>query len=437
MQSRWFAGALLVLAASSAVGQGAVAKINAHKHLGAASCASSVCHGASEPLPQSNVMQNEFALWQEVDPHARAFAVLGQPKSQAIARNLGLGDARNAGICLDCHANNVPQAMRGEKFQVDDGVSCESCHGGSEQWIASHTTKDTPHADNLAKGLYPTSEPVARAKLCLSCHMGTADRMITHRIMGAGHPRLSFELDTFTWLNPHYQIDDDYVARKGAFNGARDWGVGQGVAALNLLDQLTNAKLAWQGIFPELVLFDCHACHKRMSSGTWAARPSTGLGPGVVRLYDANLLIYRYVVGLVDTGASTQLAQQTKSLHQATTQSKEATMAAANRLKGVIDGSLSKVAAFDFNAGALSRIMAAISADADRGDFNDYAAAEQAAMAAQSVVVAFTTAKQIDEARSKSLMTYVDRLYDTVKDGDNYQPARFVAAMRDLKRVAM
>lgn len=425
----WMLGLLF---AGSAVADSAVSLINQHKHLGAASCASSVCHGATEPLPGSNVMQNEFSIWQESDPHTRAYAILSQPESIRIARNLGIGDPAKADMCLDCHGSNVPVAQRGEKFQMDDGVGCESCHGGSELWIASHTNGSTSHADNLANGLYPTAQPVARAKLCLSCHMGTADRMITHRIMGAGHPRLAFELDTFTWLNPHYQVDDDYIKRKGEFNGARDWGVGQGVAALNLLDQLTDSKVAWTGIFPELVLFDCHACHKRMGGKSWAARPGTGLGPGAVRLNDANLLVYRYVVGLVDAGAARRLADQTRALHQATAQSKEATFAAARTLKASIESSLNTVAAHDFEADSLGLILRAILVDAERGEFNDFAAAEQAAMAAQSVIVAFTTAKQIDEERAKALMAQVDRVYKTVEDGDNYRAGNFVAAFRQL-----
>ena len=85
-------------------------------------------------------------------------------------------------------------------------------------------------------------QPIARAQLCLSCHMGTKDRMITHRIMGAGHPRLAFELDTFTWLHPHYKIGEAWTKRKGDWNGVRDWAVGQGVAAENLLDLVTDEK---------------------------------------------------------------------------------------------------------------------------------------------------------------------------------------------------
>lgn len=432
---RWIAGLLLV--PGLALGSGVVDEIAAHRHLGVASCASSVCHGATQAFKESNVMQNEFALWQEFDPHAtKAWQALTGADGQAIARKLGLGDATTAKVCLDCHADNVPAEKRGEKFQIADGVGCEACHGGSELWISSHAEKSATHADNLAKGLYATEDPVKRAELCLSCHMGTPDRMITHRIMGAGHPRLAFELDTFTWLNPHYQIDADYIARKGDWNGVRDWAVGQGVAAANLLDVLLDERAGFQGIFPELVLFDCHACHKPMSAGKWAPRQGTGLGPGAVRLNDSNLVMFRLVLSVVDKAASERLLAQTRALHQATLRDRAATLSSARALRDSIRAELPKVGTFDFGDGSLSPILASVLGDAERGEFRDFAAAEQAAMAVQSVVVAFKNAGALDEARSKSLQTRVDALYATVDREDSYAMGPFVAALREVRAAA-
>ncbi len=416
-----------------------VAEINQNAHMGVATCASSVCHGASERFKESNVWQTEVSRWQEYDPHAnKALQALRSAEGQAIARKLGLGDATEAKVCLDCHADNVPADKRGEKFQVSDGVGCESCHGGSEQWLSSHAEKNTAHGDNVAKGLYPTSDPVKRAELCLSCHMGTADRMITHRIMGAGHPRLSFELDTFTWLPEvaHYEIDDDYIARKGEFNGVRDWGLGQGIAAANLLDTLTDARHGWDGIFPELVLFDCHACHKTMDSGRWAARPGTGLGPGVVRLNDANLVMFRHVLAAVDKSAAAQMATSIRTLHNATTQNRDATAGAAKALSQQIRALLPRVAAADLGAASLMPILDSLLADAERGEFRDFAAAEQAAMAASSVIVAFETANAIGEERANALRGRIDALYERVKDEDRFEMGAFVAALRDLRKTA-
>ncbi|MFA5684529.1 MAG: multiheme c-type cytochrome [Lysobacteraceae bacterium] len=435
-----FCLALLWMVGSLSMAQaGVVSTINADVHMGVASCASSVCHGASQPFKDSNVWQSEFARWQEFDPHAtKAYQALLGREGQAIARKLGLGDASKAKICLDCHTDNPPEDKRGERFQLTDGVGCEACHGGSERWLSSHTGKDTPHADNLANGLYPTEDPVKRAELCLSCHMGTADRMITHRIMGAGHPRLGFELDTFTWLpeTVHYEIDDDYVQRKGEFNGVRDWGIGQGIAAVTLLETLLDPRHGWDGIFPELVLFDCHACHKRMDSGSWAARPGTGLGPGVVRLNDANLVMFRHVLAAVDRGAAQRIGERIRALHRATTENRDATAAAARTLIADIRALLPRVAETQFGSDSLGPILDSLLADAERGEYRDYAAAEQAAMAASSVITAFEALNAIEAERGEVLRARIDTLYSKVDDENAYSMDGFVAALRELRRSA-
>ncbi len=409
---------------------GSVSEINKHKHLGVATCSNGVCHGAAQKFKESNVMQNEFSIWQEFDPHSRAFAVLEKQASKDIARKLGLGDPTKEKVCLDCHTDNVPAAQRGEKFQLDDGVGCETCHGGSELWIDSHADKTVAHQANLDKGLFPTENPVKRSELCLSCHVGTPDRMITHRIMGAGHPRLAFELDTFTWLHPHYEVDDDYLSRKGKFDGLRDWGVGQGTAAANAIDILLDPKHGWAGIFPELVLFDCHACHKKMTGNTWGPRQGTGLGPGVVRLNDSSLVLFRHVLSAVDRNAAQRIRDQTKSLHQATAVSRESTMTAAKNLRNSIRAVLPNVGAHQFEVGDFRAILDSILADGNRGEFRDYAAAEQAAMAVQSITVAFENAKLLNESQINLLRARVDALYSTVANDENYAMDSF---LRELK----
>lgn len=433
---------LAVLALLSGLGiapagaQTAVEAIDAHKHMGVATCSNSVCHGASQPFRDSDILQNEFALWQEFDPHSKTYQSLSKPEAKAIAAKLGLGDPAQAKICLDCHNDNQPEANRGERFQVSDGVGCEACHGGAEQWLNSHADRKVAHADNVAKGMYPTNDPIKRAELCLSCHMGEKERMITHRIMGAGHPRLSFELDTFTWLHPHYKIGDNWIKRKGDWNGVRDWAVGQGVAAENLLGLLIDEHTGWQGIFPELVLFDCHACHKVMQGKKWGPRQGTGLGPGVVRLNDSNLLMFRHVLAPVDKAAAQRVLDQTRALHRATTQSRDATFAAARTLRATLAAELQKVAAYNYDAASLDQILASIVADSDRGEFRDFSSAEQVAMASQSVVVAFENAGKLDKDKAAALHGKLDALYDTVKDENNYAMPRFQGALKALRAAA-
>src|SRR5215475_5578282 len=120
------------------------------RHLGVASCSSSVCHGAVAPNHSGNVLLNEYVTWSHQDAHARAYATLSSERSRAIAAKLGLHDAASARVCLDCHADNVPPEQRGEKFSLSDGIGCEACHGGAEHWLTTHTSKGSSYRDNIA-----------------------------------------------------------------------------------------------------------------------------------------------------------------------------------------------------------------------------------------------------------------------------------------------
>ena len=144
-------------------------------HLGVVTCAGSTCHGATRPFQNAAINQNEFVIWQRKDKHARAYKVLLNDQSKRIARNLGLKAAHEAKICLDCHSDNVAEDLRGKRFQLSDGVGCESCHGGSKRYLGPHVSGENTRQQNLDAGMYATETPESRALLCLSCHLGTDD----------------------------------------------------------------------------------------------------------------------------------------------------------------------------------------------------------------------------------------------------------------------
>ena len=168
-------------------------------------------------------------------------------------------------MCLGCHA--TPAGRRGPRFQTSDGVGCESCHGPASGWLTSHYAVGGTHAANVSRGLVPLENPRARAAQCLDCHFGSADpgQFVTHRIMAAGHPRISFELDLFSTLQQHHNADRDYSQRKGAQDGTRMWAVGQAMALERSLTLYSRPRAAREGMFPEFYFFDCHSCHRRIS----------------------------------------------------------------------------------------------------------------------------------------------------------------------------
>jgi len=405
-------------------------------HLGVVTCAGSTCHGATRPFQDSNVLQNEYVTWHRDDSHSKAYQVLLNEQSRRIARNLGLEAAHTAAICLDCHADNVPAERRGERFELSDGVGCEACHGGAERWLGPHTSGRNSHQDNLELGLYPTEEPAARAKLCLSCHLGDQTKLVTHRIMGAGHPRLSFELDTFTDIQPpHYVIDADYRERKQVWPGAQVWAVGQFKAADRLLTLLQSPVHSQPGLFPELFFYDCHACHHSFNQPNWTPRQTTGLGPGQVRLNDAHLLMIKHIVQHLAPAQAKTFAQAVRALHQATTESMAATRQAARRLQTLLDNLQDQLLERPFTAEDMRTIARALVAEGLRGEHSDYAAAEQSTMALASIINSMALAGALDESQSEALTAALDKIYTALADEDRYQPQRYVAALKSLQGV--
>lgn len=252
---------------------------------GATACTN--CHSGGRAGPPGAKSGVAADLWRGPDfdgPHYTAYKTLFSDRSKVMARRLAAADGSNPeptkrDDCLSCHAfgHDIPKNMKQTAFQLDDGVSCEACHGRSERWQAPHQFKKDWRAKSAAQwleaGMYDTRDLRRWAEKCLECHLaaaaaGAADpqdhirNRVTHTLMGAGHPPLTFELaaDTFGvpkhWDDTGTYLDDS----EGSWYFARLWAVGQAVTLRETMTQLR----AWSGrsrAAPDFALFDCYACH--------------------------------------------------------------------------------------------------------------------------------------------------------------------------------
>lgn len=410
--------------------------LSAHKSVGTVNCASSTCHGSIAERSSTSVLQNEYTTWLRQDPHTQAYAVLNNAQSKRIAKNLNLPQpASQSKVCLDCHSHNPAPSLRGERFDATEGVGCEACHGPAEKWIKTHVEPNATHARNVAAGLYPTDNPKAVATLCASCHVGDASRPITHQIMGAGHPRISLEVDTFMALEPpHWRIDADWTKRKGAYDEGKIWAMGQIANSLNLLDIIATPSRNMQGIMPELMMFDCHACHTSMHKTDWT--PGMGTKPGMARINDSSLLMVRAVAQGTAPALQARFDAQLTALHAIST-SPSANMAqlalAAAELKATVTGIQAKAGETAFNAPVLQRILKTVINQAGLNSYTDYADAEQVYMSMSSL--SNSLARQggaVPAGVNQSLGTMLKML---AKD-DEYDRQAFETEMLKLKNAA-
>lgn len=427
--ARWGGLLPLFLVATSALAA-TLPEDSAEKHLGVATCASSQCHGSAIPRDGTGVLQNEYVTWTQSDPHSKAYETLSSEQSRLIAARLGIGRAREADVCLDCHADNVPTERRGEKFQVSDGVGCEACHGGAENWLSTHyNAPAVTHSANLQTGLYPNEDADDRADLCLSCHLGTRDKFATHRIMAAGHPRLAFELDTFTELwrtagrQPHYRVDADYRERKDIDGHVYTWAAGLLAEARRRLDLIQSPYFDAPGMFPELAFYDCHACHRSMKTVQWRSLPRHGgAGPGVPFINDGTFVMALALARAIDPGEAGGLMEALQRMHRASSSSVGNIRAVATDLDAILARMESRLTPAKLRSREQD-ILEEVLATGAEGNYLDYVSAEQAFMAAQMLVI------ELDDA---GLETELDTLADSLNNDERYRPAEFRRLLNNL-----
>lgn len=423
----------LLYPASGAIGNGTFE--------GVASCAGSTCHGRAEGNG-AVVRQDEIATWQEpsspAGAHSRAYAVLGGRRGQQIAASLGLGNAQSAPVCLGCHATNAPAGQRGAKFTLTDGVGCESCHGASGGgWLAEHYALPATHASNIASGLTPLDNPKARANVCLDCHYGSSKpgQFVTHAMMAAGHPRVSFELDLFGALQQHHNIDSDYTARKGAPNSVRFWAVGQAEAVRRATSLFAQPRFAYEGAFPQFYFYDCHSCHRTITDGnqrklTFENNPGRPIPFGNPPFNDENIIMLSAVAGALVPGEAGAFQTASRDFHKAMGAGPAEARAAAQALSVRASALSDALGSRAYAEADAFKVIAVIAGEATAPRFTDYAGSVQAVMAVDTLLNALVREGRVTQGAAAGIRGDIARAYKAVEEPNAYRPADFRAALK-------
>ncbi len=424
--------ALLIVAARAVAGDSG----GSAAALGAGACSAPVCHGSVVAREAGDILRNEYTTWMAKDHHSRAYGVLLGEQSRAIAAKLGIGPAQAAPVCLDCHATAPAAGIAGNTHVVSQGVSCQGCHGDAADWLESHDDAGRTHAANVAAGMTDLADAGIRAETCASCHVGDAKRFVTHRILAAGHPRSSFELDTFSYVQPrHYRVDDDYRRRKGEPTGVVSWAVGQSVLVGAILARIAgNDGLALQGgDWPEFALFDCFGCHQPMrppTSGNGAAARAGTLGtPAFLRASAAMLALAADVAALpADARVHATLLGLDSALGSG---SGDPARLAAQALARIRRGQ----ELFDHwkpTPAQLEELLAALCSPAAATALRSYGDAEQATMAVQAVMASLADNSPPKDARTARLKHALDGLFEATRSETGFRREDFVAALRKV-----
>lgn len=263
------------------------------------------------------VLLSEGKTWEKSDPHSQAFKALETDRGKKMGGRLGY-DVTKAPQCLTCHAVDKlagetlhPDALKeeaGKRFATAEGVACVGCHGVRKEWQTKHYEEPNTSPGKIpwrewdpeakrGHGMRDLRDPAVKAKLCTSCHVGSAElgRVVTHDMYAAGHPPLPpFELATYltaqprhweqptklpyfkafkgdTWKQYHYHADEN--------TAAREFAAGAVAAVRAEADMLAADARKGEGI--DFARFDCLACHHDLKTPSdRQARGYAGAAPG-------------------------------------------------------------------------------------------------------------------------------------------------------------
>lgn len=157
-------GLTLLAALALMVYSGATADEKSHDYVGAGKC--KMCH-------KKPATGGQYGIWLEAS-HAKAFENLASDEAKAVAKELGIEDPQKSGKCLQCHstaynntetlATNIGTKKSGEPLlTVEEGVSCESCHGAGADYKKKKIMKD--HDLSVTNGMI-----AAPKDECTKCH---------------------------------------------------------------------------------------------------------------------------------------------------------------------------------------------------------------------------------------------------------------------------
>jgi Cytochrome c554 and c-prime len=417
------------------------------KYIGPGSCAATSCHGSVKPVAGSRILQNEYSTWILQDKHSRAFSALTGDVGERMARILKLeGKAEEAPKCLACHALYTTPEQRGRPFELADGVSCENCHGPASAWLGPHTTKDWPHEKSVALGMVDTRDVIHRTNRCLECHLGTKDKFVDHEMIAAGHPDLYFELDSFSAVMPrHWKVPRESAPGKSvedaSWAGVRDWSTGQAVQLRAEMDRLIwrarGERYDKKAIWPEYAELSCFACHHSLgpAKDSWRQEHGyEGRRPGDPAWNSSRYAVFRLLAKQIDSANGQELDKQvlTVSTEMSKLNPDRTVVATAASAAGPLAQQIAeRLATMHYDQAITLRMLQRITDDAENIALADERAAEQAAMAMDSLYIAY--AKDTKPANDSEVRAAINQLFQQLENPSAYNADQFAAALRRIR----
>ena len=174
--------------------------------------ACSKCHGS------------EIGVWRQTRHHKTFDELSRNPKAREICAKMGLTSVKRSEVCIDCHF--TLKEIDGRNKAIS-GISCESCHGASRDWLSVHNDYGGPTATAESEseahrkkrlktsakyGMNNTRDLYSIAMNCYSCHMVPNEELVN--VGGHKAGTAEFELVRYS----QGQVRHNFLRSNGTVN---------------------------------------------------------------------------------------------------------------------------------------------------------------------------------------------------------------------------
>jgi hypothetical protein len=294
--------------------------------------------------------------------------------------------------------------------------------------------------------MHDTRNVIHRTEKCLECHLGTKNKFVDHEMIAAGHPDLFFELDSFSAVMPRHwksprESEPGKPVEDVAWAGVREWGAGQAVQLRAAMERLTwrakNERFDKKDVWPEYSELSCVACHHALgpAKDSWRQEHGyVGRRPGDPAWNSSRYALFRLLAKQIDSANAQELDRQLLSVSDEMSKlypDRNAVASAASAAAPLAQRIAERLATMQYDRAVALRMLQRIPDDAENIALADERAAEQAAMALDSLYIAYS--KEAKPAYAAEVRAAINGLFQQLENPSSYNADQFASALRRIR----
>jgi hypothetical protein len=265
-------------------------------------------------------------------------------------------------------------------------------------------------------------------------------------MIAAGHPDLFFELDSFSAVMPrHWKSPRESSTGKpvedAAWAGVRDWSAGQAVQLRAELERLTwrakGERLDKKDVWPEYSELSCFACHHALgpAKDSWRQEHGyIGRRPGDPAWNSSRYAVFRLLAKQIDSGNAQELDRRMVEVSDEISKlnpDRNTVAASASAAAPLAQHIAVRLATMQYDQAIVLRMLQRIPDDAENISLADERAAEQAAMAMDSLYTAYS--KDAKPANADEVRAAINELFRDLENPSSYNADQFATSLRKIR----